>query len=68
MAKSTSIATLGRQIAQAQSRVDELRAQLDEQLFLGHEAGVPIRRMALEAGVSRETVYKAIERRRAQLE
>jgi hypothetical protein len=66
MAKPVSIAKLGRQLAEAQTRVDELRSQLDEQLFLRHQAGEAIRRLALEAGISRETAYRAIERGRAQ--
>jgi DNA-binding phage protein len=59
---------LGRQLAEAQSRVDLLRSQLDARLFYWHENDVSIAALARAAGVSRETVYKSIDRYRAQLD
>jgi Helix-turn-helix domain len=58
---------LGQQLALAQSRVDVLRSRLDARLFYWHENDVPIAALARAAGVSRETVYKSIDRYRAQL-
>ena len=56
------LARLGRELDKAQSRVDGVRARLDERLAYWHQRGVPIRQLALASGVSRETVYKAIKR------
>jgi hypothetical protein len=73
MARTNSSAHLkelerfGRRLAEAQARVDAVRLQLDERLFYWHENGVPIVALSRAAGVSRETVYKSIDRYRAQL-
>jgi hypothetical protein len=61
------LSRLGHQLAEALSRVGLIRSQLDERLFHWHENGVSIAALAREAGVSRETVYRSIERYRAQL-
>jgi transcriptional regulator of acetoin/glycerol metabolism len=73
MAKSVApahqreLARLGHQLDEALSRVELIRSRLDERLFAWHVEGVSIAALAREAGVSRETVYKSIERHRAQL-
>jgi CRP-like cAMP-binding protein len=61
------LAQLGRQLAEAQSGVAVLRSQLDARLSYWHEDGVSIAALARVTGVSRETVYKSIDRYRAQL-
>lgn len=61
------LARLGRQLAAAQSRIDELRPQLDERLFHWHEQGVSIAALTRASGLSRQTVYASIDRYRAQL-
>jgi hypothetical protein len=56
------LAQLGEQLAEAQARVDLVRADLDGRLARCYKAGVPIAELARVAGVSRPTVYQAINR------
>jgi DNA-binding phage protein len=62
------LSRLGHQLAEALSRVGLIRSQLDERLFHWHENGVPIAELARATGVSRETVYRSIERYRTLLD
>lgn len=58
---------LSARLAAAETRVDELRAQLDERLAYWHQNGVSIAALSRATGASRETVYRSIKRYRAQL-
>lgn len=68
LSRLDQLARLGHRLDEAQSRVAVLRARLDARLFEGHEDGVPIAALARASGLSRETVYRSIERYRAQLD
>jgi len=61
------LSRLGQQLHQAQSRVEAIRSKLDARLCYWHDAGVPIAALARASGLSRETVYKSIDRHRAKL-
>lgn len=70
MAKRTSLADVGRAAVKVHKLEDGLeaaRTQLDSLLFACHEDGSSITALARAAGVSRQAVYNAIERHRAQL-
>jgi hypothetical protein len=62
------LSRLGHQLAEALSRVELIRSQLDERLFHWHKDGVSIAELSRATGVSRQTVYASIERHRAQLD
>jgi hypothetical protein len=57
---------LAHELREAQKRVDDLRSQLDERLFYWQEEGVPISTLADVSGLSRETIYKSIDRHHSQ--
>jgi Mor family transcriptional regulator len=62
------LAQLGGRLGEAQSRVAALRSQVDAQLYRCFEDGASIATLSRASGLSRETVYKSIERYRvAQL-
>ncbi len=55
--------TRARHLQDAEIRVQQLRYELDRALFYRHDTeGVPVGALALAAGMSRETAYKAIKR------
>jgi hypothetical protein len=58
---------LAHELRDAQRRVDDLRSQLDERLFRWQEEGVPISTLAGVSRLSRETIYKSIDRHYSQL-
>lgn len=47
-------------------QVQAARGQLDARLYHWHEDGIPITALAHAANISRETVYKAIDRYRRE--
>jgi transcriptional regulator of acetoin/glycerol metabolism len=51
-------------LAKAESQVTALRDARDALISHCHEAGVPVTRLAQDAGISRVTVYEAIRRHR----
>jgi DNA-binding Lrp family transcriptional regulator len=54
-------------ISDLEARVGVARAHLDARLFYWHEDGIPIAELARSTGLSRQAVYNAIDRYRAQL-
>ena len=58
---------LSRKLQDAEIRVKQLRGQLDMRLYIWHEDGTAISDLSLDAGISRETVYRSINRYRAEL-
>jgi helix-turn-helix protein len=70
MAKGTSMADIGRaavKVHRLEGDLEAARAQLDSLLSRCHEDGASIAALAQAAGVSRQAVYNAIDRYRAQL-
>jgi hypothetical protein len=59
--------TLSRRLQAAEIKARELRHALDRCLYMWHEDGSAIKDLSLDAGISRETVYKSIERFKAEL-
>ncbi len=64
--KARQAAQMAEQLSEAERRVSTLRGQLDGKLFDWHEQGASIAALARATGLSRETVYKSIDRYRSQ--
>lgn len=58
---------LSRQLQAAEIKARELRHKLDRHLYMWHEDGSSVTDLSLDAGISRETVYRSIDRFRAEL-
>ena len=58
---------LSRKLQKAEISVQGARAELDRRLYLWHQDGTSVTDLALEAGMSRETVYRALDRVRADV-
>jgi len=58
---------LSRKLQTAEIKVRQLRGEFDRLFYVWHEDGSSITELALAAGVSRETVYRSIERYRTEL-
>lgn len=58
---------LSRRLQAAEIKAKELRHALDRCLYLWHEDGSSVTDLSLDAGISRETVYKSLERFRTEL-
>lgn len=59
--------TRSRRLQKAEIKVREARDDLDRRLYMWHEDGSSITELSLAAGISRETVYRSLERVRADL-
>ena len=58
---------LSRKLQAAEMKVQQLRHDLDRHFYIWHDDGSTITELSLAAGVSRASVYKAIERFKAEL-
>jgi CRP-like cAMP-binding protein len=58
---------LSRRLQDAEIEVTRRRAELDTRIYGYHQDGTSITDLALATGLSRETVYRAIERVRGDL-
>jgi len=59
--------TLSRRLQAAEIKAQELRHALDRRLYMWHDDGSSVTDLSLDAGISRETVYRSLERFRAEL-
>ena len=53
---------LSLRVADAEITLSNARANLDEELDYWHRAGVPISQLARDAGLTRATIYKSLQR------
>jgi transcriptional regulator of acetoin/glycerol metabolism len=56
-----------RKLQAAETRARELRHDLDRLLYRWHEDGSSVTELSLDSGLSRETVYRSLERYRREL-
>jgi hypothetical protein len=59
--------SLSRKLQAAEIKVAQLRGELDMRLYQWHEDGTSITDLSTAAGISRETVYRSINRYKAEL-
>jgi DNA-binding MarR family transcriptional regulator len=64
-ARMTELAQLANQVRDLELKLQTTRRQLDARLYYWHEDNIPVTALAAATGLSRETVYKAIDRYRA---
>ena len=56
-----------RRLQAADTKAKQLRHELDRLLYMWHEDGSSVTDLSLDAGISRETVYRSLERFRREL-
>lgn len=65
-ARLTEAAQLAKKVRDLEIQVQVTRSQLDSRLYYWHEDNISVQALAAATGLSRETVYKAIDRYRRE--